>query len=214
MKLLRNIFVSCAAIWALLVLAGCATDNEVIRADAAPEGWMTNNVPDTGEIIRAQEALTIEMYDTGPGVQKLEQTVADDGTLTLPLISDRVPAAGKKVGELQDAIHDLYVPRYYKRMTVSIKRENRFYFVRGQVKNPSQRPYTGDMTLTRAIASAGDFTDYADRKNIRILRSNGVKEKVNWLNIIKNPKKYDVPIYPGDSIHVPLSVTGFNGGGS
>jgi protein involved in polysaccharide export with SLBB domain len=213
MKLIRNIFASGMALWAALVLAGCATDNELIRADNAYEG-ATNQPPDTGEIIRSQEALTIELYDTGPGVQKIEQTVADDGTLTLPLIPQRVLAAGKKVSELQDAIHDLYVPQYYKRMTVSIKRENRFYFVRGQVKNPSQRSYTGDITLTRAIAAAGDFTEYADRKNIRIIRSNGVKEKVNWLNIIKNPKKYDVPIYPGDTIHVPLSVWGSMPGGS
>jgi protein involved in polysaccharide export with SLBB domain len=209
MKLLRNLFVSCTAMWALLVLSGCATDSGA-TAGAMPYtdgAGITNAAPESlgDAFIRKQELLTIELVDI-PNPTKVEQTVADDGTITLPVISDRVQAAGKKVSELQDAIRSLYVPKYYKRMTVNIKRENRYYFVSGQVKTPSQRPYTGDMTLTRAIASAGDFTDYADKKNIEIMRSNGVKQKVNWKNALKNPKKYDVPIYPGDTVHVPLRL--------
>ena len=210
MKLLRNLFVSFAAVWALLVLAGCATDSGVTATGApAPAQGAPAAPPEEGtksDVIRPQEQLTIEMLDIGPGIQKIEQTVADDGTITLPLLSERVHVAGKKVSELQDAIRDLYVPKYYRRMTVNIKRENRYYFVSGQVKNPSQRNYTGDITLTRAIASAGDFTDYADKKNIEIVRSNGVKQKVNWKDALKNPKKYDLPIYPGDTVHVPLRL--------
>ena len=209
MKLLRNLFVSFAAAWALLILAGCATDGAAVGGGAASGDGSTNLPPRTiveSDIIRTGEQLTIELLDTGTGVQKIEQSVADDGTITLTLLDQRVPAAGKKVSELQDAIRSLYVPKYYKRMTVNIKRENRYYFVSGQVKNPSQRAYTGDITLTRAIASAGDFTDYADKKNIEIVRSNGVKQKVNWKNALKNPKKYDLPIYPGDTVHVPLRL--------
>lgn len=209
MKLLRNLFVSFAAAFALLILAGCATDGAAIGdtpppADGGPK--LAERPFDDGAIIRPGEQLTIELLDTGTGVQKIEQSVADDGTITLPLLNERVPASAKKVSELQDAIRALYVPKYYKRMTVNIKRENRYYFVSGQVKTPSQRPYTGDLTLTRAIAAAGDFTDYADKKNIEIVRSNGVKQKVNWKNALKNPKKYDLPIYPGDTVHVPLRL--------
>src|SRR5689334_21703189 len=208
MKLLRNLFVSFAAAWALLILAGCATDGAAVGNTPPPaDGPKLAERPfDDGAIIRPGEQLTIELLDTGTGVQKIKQSVADDGTITLPLLNERVPAAGKKVSELQDAIRGLYVPKYYKRMTVNIKRENRFYFVSGQVKNPSQRNYTGDITLTRAIASAGDFTDYADKQNIEIVRSNGVKQRVNWKDALKNPKKYDLPIYPGDTVHVPLRL--------
>ena len=208
MKLLRNLFVSFTAAWVLLILAGCATDGAGVGSAGAPGDGVTNQPPRVVEsdIIRPGEQLTIELLDTGTGVQKIEQSVADDGTITLTLLDQRVPAAGKKVSELQDAIRGLYVPKYYKRMTVNIKRENRFYFVSGQVKNPSQRNYTGDITLTRAIASAGDFTDYADKKNIEIVRSNGVKQRVNWKDALKNPKKYDLPIYPGDTVHVPLRL--------
>jgi protein involved in polysaccharide export with SLBB domain len=212
MKLLRNLFVSIAAIWALLILAGCATDDGYTTnpgfgaTNAGPVSPMPGGDEGTkSDVIRPQEKLTIEMLDIGV-VQKLEQTVAEDGTITLPLLTNRVHAAGLKVGELQDAIRDLYVPKYYRRMTVSIKRENRFYFVRGQVKNPSQREWTGDIRVSGAISSAGDFTDYADKKNIEIIRGNGVKQKVNWKNVLKNPTKWDLPVYPGDTVHVPLSI--------
>src|SRR5688572_9148228 len=195
MKLLLRNFI---ALWALgvglMTFTGCQTP---------ASGGVENPPPqifDTGEIIRKGEQLKIEFLETGIG--KIEQAVADDGTITLPQLPERVNAAGKKVAELQDAIRSLYVPRLYTRMTVNITRENRFYWVRGDVKNPGQRIYTGDMTVTKAIAASGDFTEYADRKNIQIIRGNGIKEKVSWKKAVENPNKYDLPIYPGDTVHV------------
>jgi polysaccharide export outer membrane protein len=190
-----------------MVWSGCATDGATPNANAAqfePDAGNTNVID--AAVIRAGEQLTIELLDINPPA-KIEQSVADDGTITLPLLSERVPVAGKKVAETQDMIHDLYVPRYYRRMTVNIKRENRYYFVRGQVKNPGQRVYTGDMTVTRAIASAGDFTDYAKKNKIQVIRSNGRTETMDAVKALKHPEK-DLRIYPGDTVFVPLSVWG------
>jgi protein involved in polysaccharide export with SLBB domain len=204
MNLFRNLFVSFVSVWALVVLTGCETlgDGQAAGGPGVSPTSMVNT--NTGELIHTGELLTIELLDISPP-SKIEQAVADDGTITLPLLTDRAKAAGKKDTDLASEIHDLYVPRYYKRMTVNIKRENRYYFVKGQVKNPSQRQYTGNMTVIRAIASAGDFTDYADRRHVRILRSNGTQETVDAKAAIKNPKK-DVPIYPGDTVEVPLRI--------
>lgn len=208
MKLfLRNLFVSLLSVWALVALTGCQTlDNgaeEAARAAAAtnqPAGAVGGDI--TGEHIRIGEVLTIELLDITPPA-KIEQAVADDGTITLPLLQERIKAAGTKDTELSTIIHDLYVPRYYKRITVSIKRENRYFFVRGYVKTPGQRVYTGDMTVVRAITSAGDFNEYADKKNVIVTRSNGHTEKVNVDKAVKNPK-YDLRIFPGDTVYVPL----------
>jgi len=218
MKLLRNIFVSCALTTALLLSGGCATDGQSPNAGQTPytdpTGASSTNTSSSGlefgdsAEIRKGELLTIELLDIG-APSKIEQSVSEDGTITLPLLSERVPAAGKKASQLQDAIRDLYVPRYYRRMTVNIKRENRYYFVRGQVKNPGQRVWTGDMTVTRAIASAGDFTDYAKKTKVQIIRANGRTQTMDAVNALKHPEK-DLPIYPGDSVFVPLSVWGGN----
>jgi protein involved in polysaccharide export with SLBB domain len=203
--LLRNLFASIALVLGLMVFSGCETLDGGASTDAGAKGGPVAGSGKgditTGEYIREGEQLTVELLDTNLG--KIEQAVADDGTITLPLLSERVKAAGKKVNELQDAIRSLYVPKYYKRMTVNIKRENRFYWVRGEVKRPGQLVYTGDMTVTKAVSAAGDFTEYANRKKIQIIRGNGVKQKVEWNKAIENPAKYDLPVYPGDTVHVP-----------
>ena len=198
--LLRNLFAFCALAFGLIGFTGCETLSENPSAPVSDRG---DRGPDTGEIIREGEQLTIEFLETNLG--KIEQAVADDGTITLPLLQERVKAAGKKVSELQDALRALYVPRYYHRMTVNIKRENRYYWVRGEVKRPGQLSYTGEMTVTKAISAAGDFTEYADRKNIQIIRGNGDKTKVTWKKAVENPIKYDLRVYPGDTVHVPQS---------
>ena len=198
--LLRNLFVFCALACGLIGFTGCETLQEQNNTSVPP----VDKIGESSDIVRVGEQLTIEFFETNLG--KIEQVVADDGTITLPLLPDRVPAGGKKVSELQDNIRNLYVPRLYHRMTVNIKRENRFYWVRGEVKRPGQLTYTGDMTVTKAISAAGDFTEYANRSKIEIIRGNGVKTKVKWNDALKNPQKYDFPIYPGDTVHVPQSI--------
>jgi polysaccharide biosynthesis/export protein VpsN len=201
--LLRNGFVFCALVLGLLGFTGCETLQEQNNGAVSPPEPV-QIVGQASDIIREGEQLTIEFLETSLG--KIEQPVADDGTITLPLLPNRVTAAGKKVSELQDNIRQLYVPSLFRRMTVNIKRENRFYWVRGEVKRPGQLPYTGEMTVTKAISAAGDFTEYANRKKIEIIRGNGVKTTVKWKDALNNPKKYDLPINPGDTVHVPQSV--------
>src|SRR5687767_3704135 len=132
--LLRNLFLFCALVFGLIGFTGCETLQDQNSASAPPVDPPTVGQP--SDIIRVGEQLTIEFFETNLG--KIEQPVADDGTITLPLLPERVTAAGKKVSELQDAIRNLYVSRYFHRMTVNIKRENRFYWVRGEVKRPGQ----------------------------------------------------------------------------
>lgn len=203
MKLLRNLFVShgssLLALCVLLLVAGCETLKGGGEAPAVnPDA--TKPFVETDENIRIGESLIIEMYDINQP-QKIEQTVQGDGEITLPL-SVRVKAAGKKPSELQADIVNAFVPKFYRRMTVNIKRENRYYFVDGYVRTPSQRTYTGDITVLKAVASAGGFTEYADRKNVQLIRTDGKKHVVNCVKALKD-SKLDLPVYPGDKIYVP-----------
>lgn len=202
MKLLRNLFVSggsgALALCALLILAGCETLENGASGGAVAVG---DKAPIQDEsIIRVGEAVTIEMLDINPE-KKIEQVVQPDGDITLPL-GVRVKAAGKTNIELAKEIENAFVPKYYHRLTVNIKRENRYFFVGGYVKNPSQRPYTGDLTVLKAVAAASGFTEYADKKHVQVTRTDGRKQTVDCVKALKNPK-LDLPIYPGDSIYVP-----------
>ena len=113
----------------------------------------------------------------------------------------KVQAAGKTAGELQNQIHDLYVPRFYTHLTVTVNIGDRVYYVSGEVKIPGRLVYVGQTTVTKAITSAGDFTDFANHKNVVLIRVNGDRTKVN-VDRVRNGRAEDPSVYPGDQIIV------------
>jgi polysaccharide export outer membrane protein len=129
------------------------------------------------------------------------QIIKDDGTISLPYVGS-VKAAGKTPGELQNDIHDLYVPKYFVRLTISVTSEDRVYYVGGEVKQPGRQLYVGATTVTKAIQSAGDFTDFANRGKVWLIRADGMRIKVNCNKALEDPSQ-DLPVYPGDQIQVP-----------
>lgn len=129
------------------------------------------------------------------------QTIKEDGTVTLPLIGS-VPAAGKTPGQLQNDIQNLYVPKYYVRLTVTVTPQDRVYYVGGEVTKPGVIEYWGQTTVTKAIQAAGDFNDFANKKKVWLTRANGERIKVNCVKALEDPAQ-DPPVYPGDQIQVP-----------
>jgi polysaccharide export outer membrane protein len=133
-----------------------------------------------------------------------EEPIKEDGTITMPQIG-KVVAVGKTAGQLQDAIQSLYVPGVYTHLTVTVKPGDRVYYVQGEVKAPGRQFYIGETTVTRAITSAGDFTDFADRKHVWLIRSSGKRFEVNCVEVQDHPEQ-DPPVYPGDQVLVKRSI--------
>lgn len=179
-----------SAACAALFLAGCVSNPPAPRTAQTAHPYTTE--------FQIGQKLTILFDQNGiPGTW--EQVVGEDGQILLPL-NQSVVAAGKTKAELEQAIRDIYVPRYYHRLTPNIQQEDRWYFVRGEVNNPNQLKYISSMTVLKAIAAAGDFTDFADRSDVMIHRG-GETIRVNAKAAIQNPD-LDIPIYPGDTIFV------------
>lgn len=159
----------------------------------------------SGFTLRAGDVVMFSFTDIPTPMIDQRVQIAEDGTLTLPL-NVRVQAMGKNPRQLEQEIRSEYVPKYYKYLTVTLKTEQRAFFVGGEVKVPNRYPYTGqDITVLRAIQAAGDFTDFANRKTIELIRESGQKEKINWYKAIENPK-LDLPVYPNDQIIVRKRV--------
>jgi protein involved in polysaccharide export with SLBB domain len=137
-------------------------------------------------------------------IQPHEESIKEDGDITLPLIGS-VHAVGKSAGELQSEIHDLYVPKYFVRLTVTVKSGDLVYYVRGEVKGPGRQLYVGEITVTKAIASAGDFTDFANHGNVLLTRANGQRIKVDCDAALQNPSQ-DPHVYPGDQVVVQRKI--------
>jgi polysaccharide export outer membrane protein len=130
-----------------------------------------------------------------------EEKVKEDGSITLPHIGT-VVAANRTAGELQKEIHDRHVPDYYRNLTVVVSSPDQFYYVGGEVRVNNRQPYIGQTTVLKAIQSAGGFTDWANQRRVRVIRSNGETETVNCIKARRDPTQ-DIPVYPGDQIHVP-----------
>src|SRR5206468_4023587 len=128
---------------------------------------LTSNpsVPNGGvSLLTVGETVTISWADLPPQAQwvDVKTRIGDDGRIILPF-NVSVVAAGKTANQLAQDIRNEYVPKYFVRITPTVKTEERFYFVGGEVKIPSRMQYLGEMTVLRAIDTAGGFTDFASR---------------------------------------------------
>ncbi len=185
-----------------LALAGCSLfSNNGKKLDAmAPPG------PETTKPIVPRLQIGDVVIVTFSGLPSddytpQEKPIKEDGSITLPDIG-RVDAAGKTPGELEDIIHDLYVPKVVKHLNITVKNTASYvYYVRGEVKAPGRQIYVGQITVSKAITSAGDFTEIANRSGVWLTRSNGDRFKLN-LNRILDGEDPDPPVYPGDQIQI------------
>jgi polysaccharide export outer membrane protein len=175
---------------------GCQTGHKV--SDLPPE---------TGNYFRVGDAVTVsftlrsgESKDVMPDHT---ERVREDGTITL-LYLGPITALGKTAGQLQKEIHDLYVPKYFMDLNVTVRGEAAFYYVDGEVRIPGQKEYPGEMTVVKAISVAGGFTDFAKKTKVRLTHG-GHSEIVNVSQAIQDPR-YDLPVYPGDKIFVKRRI--------
>jgi polysaccharide export outer membrane protein len=155
--------------------------------------------------IRPGDTLNISLLDILEPIKDQEFVVRTDGTINM-LHLGTVTAAGRTFGQFEHDLQNAYVQRkIFRQVTVVVKPGIRFYSVGGEVKQPGRMQYSGEITVVRAIISCGDFTEYANRRSVEILRANGDRELVNCNEARKNPK-YDRPICPGDAVFVPRSL--------
>ena len=185
-----------------LGLTGCATDKNVGLMDPPPDATGSSPI-----LPRLSVGDTVTVTFTGLPIDMppYDKLIADDGTITLPDIG-AIQAAGLKPHELENFIHDQYVPKFYTHLSVTVKTiSDRVYFVRGEVHNPSRLIYVGPITVSKAITSAGDFTDFANRKEVYLTRTNGKRFRLNCDKILKGEAP-DPPVFPGDQIEVKRRV--------
>jgi polysaccharide export outer membrane protein len=158
------------------------------------------------EVARFHVGDTVSVSLTGLPeiIEPHVEPIKEDGTITMPNIG-HVQAAGKTAGEVQNEIYNLYVPKYYTHLTVTVNTGDRVYYVTGEVKQPGRQLYAGQMTVTKAITTAGDFTDFANHKKVRLIRANGQTIKVNCVKALQDSYQ-DPQVYPNDQIQVPRRI--------
>ncbi len=160
-------------------------------------------VTGTGYRLRNGDPLIIQLRGI-PESDNHELVVDDQGYINLPFIPP-IRAEGLTPSQLQRLIQDRYIEeRIYRQITVNVILPMQHYFVRGEVRNPGRFPLTAGMTILKAIAAAGGYTEFANPRRINIIRA-GETMVENARQMEQNPEQ-DLDVRAGDVIIVPRSI--------
>jgi polysaccharide export outer membrane protein len=155
---------------AILFIAGTAAGQTPVGTSGTttPAAAAAATSPDYR--LAAGDKLRIEIYKDAQLSQSLQ--IRPDGKITLPLVGD-VPAAGRTSVELRDAIAGSLKEYITSPVVTVIVTETtpQVVFVTGEVSKPgSYSLVNGRISILQAIAMAGGLTEFANKKDIRVLR--------------------------------------------
>ena len=143
-------------------------------------------------VIKIGEPIGIDLADKLNG----------KGNINLPIIGD-ISAVGLTVTDLEDLIKKTYVEKEITKVPphVTVQTDIKVYYIQGEVRSGGGRyPLLPPMTLTKAVAAAGGFTEWVKLKNLKIYRGNKILT-VDYTRIKKDPRA-DVEIMANDLIIV------------
>jgi polysaccharide export outer membrane protein len=134
--------------------------------------------------------------------------VRPDGKISLPLVND-IQAAGLTPEELRSRVVAA-ASKYVEgpNATVVVKEiHSRKVFITGLVGRPGAFPLTTGMDVLQLIAIAGGLQEFADAKNIVVVRKEQGQPKYlkfNYREVIEDQNsRQNVQLQPGDTIVVP-----------
>ena len=166
----------------------------------------TDPVVPPGYVIGTDDMLSIVFWKDKE--MSADAQVRPDGKIALPLIND-VMAAGLTPDQLREKITE-ESKRFMEdaSVTVVVRQINsRKVFITGEINKPGTYPLTTPVTVIQLIAMAGGLREYADAKNIVIMRSENGKPRrlpFNYKNIIEGKNlQQNIELKPGDTVVVP-----------
>jgi len=156
-----------------------------------------SNAPQPGDV--ASE------YRLGPGDQlrvivfgETELTgqfiVGSQGSISYPLVGE-VDAAGRTVAEFTAQL-ETKLAEFVRAPNVSVEVANyRPFFILGEVNRPGTYPYSANLMVQNAVATAGGFTYRANENRVMIKHANEAEEREYELTS-------STTVLPGDTIRV------------
>ncbi|PYR37749.1 MAG: hypothetical protein DMF93_17340 [Acidobacteria bacterium] len=194
-------YLAAAALAAIVVAApASAKDKDDKKPAAAAPAQITDEYR-----IGPGDKLRIEVYKDAQLSQSVQ--VRPDGKITLPLIGD-LEANGATPLELRDTIAKS-LKEYITNPTVTVIVVEALaskVYVMGEVTHPGTMELHGPTTILQALAMAGGFKEFANTKDVKVLRpksGNSVETlRFNYKEMLNGDAK---PFYlrSGDTVVVP-----------
>jgi polysaccharide export outer membrane protein len=142
----------------------------------------------------AGDQVEIRVY--GEDDMTVSTRLGDSGVISYPFLGE-INARGLTVSELEQLIVKGLNGPYLIDPIVSVNIvEYRPFFLNGEVNKPGAIPYQPGITLRKAIAMGGGFTERANRSNADLLRTSETKARAIAL---------DEQVKPGDIITIKQS---------
>lgn len=171
-----------------------------LTAGAGVLGACSTMAPATGDMAGPRPE-----YQLGPGDQ-IRITVFNEpdltgsfvvgsqGTISYPLVGS-IRASGMTQGEFATALQTA-LSEYVRQPNVSVEVANyRPFFILGEVTRPGTYPYSANLTVPNAVATAGGFTYRANRGRVFIRHANENVERSYPLTVA-------TPVLPGDTVRI------------
>jgi polysaccharide export outer membrane protein len=175
---------------------------------AAQPGAETSEylTPPADYVIGVGDSLSVKFWKDND--MSVDVVVRPDGLITLPLIND-MKAAGLTPEQLRTKVTQA-ATKFVEAPNVQVyvrDIKSRQVFITGMINHSGPYPLIGPMTVMQLIAMAGGLQDFADGKNIVIIRTeNGepVSYRFNYKDVTKRKNlKQNIELEPGDTIVVP-----------
>lgn len=146
--------------------------------------------------ISADDQISITVFNE-PDLSVDEVRVSGSGDISMPLLG-QVTIDGLTISEAQEKISALLLDGYLRKPSVTVTiTEYRPFYISGEVRRPGSYPYRKNLTVEKAIALAGGFTERASRRNISLV-SESDKSLVQEVDL-------DNQVKPGDVITISES---------
>ncbi|MDQ3536258.1 MAG: polysaccharide export protein [Bacteroidota bacterium] len=127
-----------------------------------------------------------------------------EGFIQLPVV-DKIMVKGLTISEAQDKLK-VALDSYLQSPNVILKLLSFHFTIVGEVRSPGRyTTYDNKINILEAIGTAGDFMDFADRAQIKIVRYEGDNASIFYLNVLEDDLLNSPYFYlqPGDFISVP-----------
>ena len=187
----RFLWLSLLGLFAALVLSSCA-QGVIASAGVDASG---NGAAPVVEEYRLGVADKVRVTVFGEEALTGEFAVGSNGRVSLPLVGE-TQAAGLTISQFQDGIAAALREGYITEPRVSAEVLNyRPFYILGEVKTPGTYPYTNELTVLNAVATAGGFSYRADMRVVFIKHGESGSEE-------QFPLTTSIKVAPGDTIRI------------
>lgn len=191
---------------ALAVSADVEPGDRAMRAKLAQATQDQSRLGNAGSASKSRSTSSSDYrVDTGdrvsvvvyqePDLSVTGVRVKANGTISYPLLGD-LYVSGLTSQEVHDLVKARLLDGYLKKPHVTVSIDSyRLYFIKGEVKRPGGYTFVDGLTVAKAVALAGGYSERASQSKISLVRESDPENPIE-------PVGPNTSIGPGDIITV------------